>query len=242
MTHLIEAMRVFTDYQHRHNLPKYAKTATARVGEFIAYCEADGVVNAADVTPANIRKYLAQTPKRQFPGAWRSRYTAVKTFFNYLVFVGKLRPEDNPMQTTPTGESLTNKLMLSPLEFDRLLLVIPRTHIGIQDKLCSQLLWSGYSLQQINQLNMNDVHGLPNDVRQTVDDILRQRAHLTSESLFLSPAGQPQHIYGQKLNRRLQKYAGLAGLPESNRVTSSLLYQSGTYHRLSNPQYEEVRK
>lgn len=239
MTNLNDALTLFAEYQFKYNLPKYARVTTARVGEFISYCKEDHVIHAEGVTSANIRKYLAKTPKRQQPGAWRSRYTAIKTFFNFLVFRGLLNPAANPMATTPVGESLTNKRMMTPLEFEKLLLVIPQTHQGNQDRLCALLLWFGYTLQRLNQLKIKDIPLFPAPVKEIAERLKQGRGHITEPALFITSTGDAQFLHGQKLNKRLQQYAAMADLNEPNRMSGSLLFQSGNFHRLSGPQEEQ---
>lgn len=238
MTPISDAFSEFSAYQLQNNNKKYARVSSYRCREFLDVCADSGIEFIEQISEKHIRDYLKRTPKRQFPGAWRSRYTIIKTFFNYMVFIRMLKPSENPMGGTPTGGSLTNKATLSKLDVEKLMLVIPKDHIGLQDQLCCRIIWAGYSLKRINELTMKDVQKFPGEVRELAESLISSRGYIKSESLLITQGGQPQHLYGQKFNRRLQKYARLAELVDASRVTSSLLYQSGTYNRLGNPKSE----
>lgn len=141
--------------------------------------------------------------------------------------------ESNPLAASPRGATLTNKPMLTEFDFHRLLMVIPETHSGIQDKLICHLLWAGCTLTDINQLQVADVPRLPEKARTIAERTLPQRTHSGNLSLWVDKLGQPRKLYGQKIKLRLQKYAKLTELKEPERVSTSLLYQSGNYYRLS---------
>ena len=232
MTHLQQALDEFTAYQQANNAPKYARVTSARVGEFIAFCSEHGVADVCDINPGHICNFLYRTPLQRTPGAWRSRYTAIMTFCNYMVLVGVMTPEQNPTAGNPIGATLTNKPMLALADIQRLLLTIPPTHQGFQDRLCTLLSWHGRGLVDINALTLNDIPTLPPGTRELAERLQNTRQHLKEKALFISSKGVKQTIHGQKLNRRLQQYATLAGLDQPERITASLIKQSGTVCRM----------
>ena len=229
---LPQALAKFSAYQRAENQPKYARAVCARVAEFIDHCTEQGIVNLDDVSVRHIREWLRKTPKKTNPGAWKTRHLAVQTFFNYCVFTALTCAEDNPLAASPRGATLTNKPMLSEFDFHRMLMVIPDTHSGIQDKLICLLLWEGCTLTDINGLCVNDVAHFPDSAKQIAKRTLQHRSHAPESSLWVDVYGQKRTIHGQKFNKRLQQYAAKAELVDPSLISASLLYQSGTYHRL----------
>ena len=233
MTTLQQALDDLTAYQTANNARKYARVTCARVGEFIAFCGEAGAVHVCDINPGHIRDFLRQTPIETTPGAWRSRYTAIMTFCNYMVFRGVMTPEQNPTAGNPIGATLTNKPMLTVADFQRLTLAMPHTHQGTQDKLCALLLWHGHSLAAINALTVDDAATFPPGVRELAERMTDARRHLLEKALFVSIRGVKQTIHGQKFNRRLHSYATQAGVSCPARVSASLVRQSGVVSRMS---------
>jgi site-specific recombinase XerD len=233
---LSDALQQFADYHTKNNHPKYARTSIRRVAEFIQLCKDCGVDNWEQVTEQHIQNYLSQTPKDTQPGAWRQRYIAIQTFFRFCVFIGLIGKEQNPLAYTPTGEALTNKAQLSHAAFQQLLFTIPANHQGLQDKLCCLLLWSGTRLGDLSQLRVVDILSFPDPAKSLAETLVAHRGHVASNALFVTSKGQKQVIHGQKFNKRLQKYATTAGLTDPERISSGLLFQSGTYQRFSTRQ------
>jgi site-specific recombinase XerD len=233
-----QALARFTAYQNAENQPKYARAVTARVAELIDHCAEAGITKLADVELKHIRDWLRKTPKKSHPGAWKARHLAAQTFFNYCVFVELLAPDNNPLAASPRGATLTNKPLLTEFDFHRLLLVIPDNHMGIQDKIACLLLWNGYKLNELNVLAIGDIVRFPVSAKKLAESTLKHRQHLRDASLWVDVLGNPRILHGQKLNKRLQRYAERAELSDPARVSASLLFQSGNYHRLSEMEEE----
>ncbi|MCL6488085.1 MAG: hypothetical protein K6T76_04000 [Alicyclobacillus mali] len=225
----------FADYQLQYNTRPYARAVCRQIAEFISICEANGAVCIEHVRPEHIAEYLSQIDKDAHPAAWRHRYYAVQVFFSFAVFTGRIPPEQNPFGRTPDPVALTNKRLLSQSEFLRLLAAMPNTHLGVQDQLCSWLLWFGRRLRELSDLRTQDVPQFPEPARQLALGMLAHRRHVHTAALFVDTLGRPRRVHGQKFNRRLQKYAQVAEIPEPERVTAKLLRQSGAYHQFCAP-------
>ena len=228
-----QALARFTAYQNAENQPKYARAVTARIAELIDHCAEVGVTKLNNVELKHIRDWLRKTPKKSHPGAWKARHLAAQTFFNYCVFVSLMNPDDNPLTVSPRGTTLTNKPLLTEFDLHRLLMVVHDNHMGIQDKMACILLWNGYKLSDLNGLTVNDILRFPSPAKELAETTLQFRQHLRNNSLWINTQGNPRIIHEQKLNKRLQHYAERAELNDPSRVSASLLYQSGNYHRLS---------
>lgn len=218
MTTLREAATLFEAYQTSSNSREYARMVCANVRRFVEYCEEVGVHNLKDVSLLHISGYLQRSPQGVTPGAWRDRYTAVPTFLHYIVFIGLIAPEQNPMAESPGGETLTNKRMIDYTDLQRLIMAIPNTHQGMQDTLCVLLLWHGYTLRRINQLEVLDIDQFPAPCRELAQRMVTHRKHAPGVSLLVKQDGTAQMLHGQVLNRRLQKYAKAGGLSNADRV------------------------
>lgn len=227
------ALARFAEYQAANNSPKYALASVRRVVPFLKRCEELGVTELGNVTQQHIQAFLSSIPKTEKPGAWRSHYIAIQVFFNYCVFFGLIASVSNPMNQTPNAESLTNKPLLTHTDFQRLLLVFPDNHQGFQDRLCCLLLWSGVRLGRLSGLKLSDVPTLPAPARQLAERLTKNRGHAMTSAVFVTTRGQTQTIHGQKLNRRLQKYAETAGCSTPKRISAGLLHQSGAYDRFA---------
>lgn len=236
MIPLSDALRQFTEYQIKNNHPKYARTSSRRIAEFAQLCGEQGIIHLEQITERHIQQYLSQTPKETQPGAWRQRYIAVQVFFSYCVFIRLIPKAQNPLAHTPTAGALTNKPQISLAEFQQLLFTIPANHQGLQDKLCCLLLWHGTRLRELSQLRVVDILSFPAPAKSLAESLVAHRGHVASNTLFVTSKGQKQTIHGQKFNKRLQKYAVTAGLADPERITSGLLFQSGTYQRFSTRQ------
>ena len=135
------------------------KAYSEDLSQFASYAISHNVSSALQITPQNIRMFLAELHDRGLARATRARKIAVlRSFFNHLVRVGSLeRSPARGLRTVKTETWLPK--FLRGEEIDALLDAPKRDKLGLRDRAILELLYaSGMRASELTGLRLTDLN------------------------------------------------------------------------------------